>query len=272
MSRSLFFIRLADGFMTFYRRWFSLARLERVETALVQAGQWGLLALAALGCLAGLVIAIKTNTLSNLLFGLAWIPVVLVLQYVAAKFVSAGTVLLRASPGELSSRAFLDCVGLIGFLAGLVFFIFGIFAGIREESWAIFGAGAGAFVGACFFLVLTLNPETLNIAIRDYASAGQEAIGILTFFMKVGLRLVPFVQGIAILVAVVLMLVHIVQVFRGMIGDYLELAGTLFLTGYAALLPLGAYLVFILYCLGIDVLGAILSLPRKLDELIRKGG
>jgi hypothetical protein len=266
-DRFLISVRYGDWFMSFYRQLFSLGRFERLETVLIRAGHAGLLAVGVLGLLAGIVIAIKTNTLSNLLFGLAWIPLVLVLQYVAAKFVSAGSLLLRASPGELSSRAFLDCVGLIGFLAGLVFFIFGTFTGIREESWAVFGMGTGAFAAACCFLVLTLNPDTLNIAIRDYSSAGQEAIGILTFFMKVFLRLVPLSYGVGVMIVAVLMVVGEVQIFKGNINDFMELGGTLFLTGYIALLPLGAYLLFVLYYLGIDVLRAILSLPRKLDEL-----
>jgi len=262
-------VKYGDQFMAFYRQLFSVGRFERVEAVLIQAGHIGLLAVAALGLLAGILIAIKTNTLSNLLYGFGWVPLVLVLQYVAAKFVLAGRVLLRTSPGELSSRAFLDCIGMIGFLLGVVFFILGIFNGIHGENWAIFALGAGLLAVACFFLVLTLNPAMLNIAIRDYSNAGEEAIGILTFFMKVFLRLVPLAYGMGLMVATILIAVSEVQILRGRIGDFMELGGALFLTIYAALLPFVAYLFFVLYYLGIDVLRAILSLPRKLDELNR---
>jgi hypothetical protein len=269
LDKFLISVKYGDQFMAFYRRLFSLGRFERVEALLIQAGHIGLLAVAALGLLAGILIAIKTNTLSNLLFGLAWVPLVLVLQYVAAKFVLAGRVLLRTSPGGLSSRAFLDCIGMIGFLLGVVFFILGIFNGIHGESWAIFALGSGMLAVASFFLVLTLNPGMLNIAIRDYSNAGEEALGILTFFMKVFLRLVPLAYGMGVMVAAILMVVNEVQILKGNIGDFMEMGGSLFLTIYAALLPFVAYLVFILYYLGIDVLRAILSLPRKLDELSR---
>ncbi len=263
-------VKYGDALLAGYRRMLAMPRFEAWESGCIRVGHAGLLVSAGLGLLAGLILAIKTDTFSSLLHGLAWVPLALVFQYVATKFIPADGQLLKNTPSALAGRAFLDCVGLIVFLAGLVFWIYSIVTGIRAEEWGVIGWGTGVMVFSSLVLLFTLNPETLCIGLMPALSAGEEAIGILSFFMKVGIRLVPVVYGVGVVLATLMLAVQIIGIFRGRIGDFQELGPTLVATGGSALFPLAAYLAFIGFILGVDVLRAILSVPRKLDDLIRK--
>ncbi|MFH2042694.1 MAG: hypothetical protein ABIJ35_09260, partial [Acidobacteriota bacterium] len=86
-------------------------------------------------------------------------------------------------------------------------------------------------------------------------------------------RLVPILFGVGITVGLILLVID----FTGVFGSESQLtaawnnapktAGTITLFG---LLPFLSYIAFVIYYLAIDIIRAILALPGKLDELIKK--
>jgi hypothetical protein len=102
-------------------------------------------------------------------------------------------------------------------------------------------------------------------------SAGEEALGILSFFAKALLRVVPIGFGVGTLVGAVGMAIGTFGVlFTG--SDSLRHAALLpgkrplDLIILCTCLPFMSYAFFAFYNLTIDVLRAILVLPEKIDK------
>jgi hypothetical protein len=132
-----------------------------------------------------------------------------------------------------------------------------------------------------YFGAVALHARIVNVTIGS-GSAGEEATGILSFFFKAGLKLVPIFflllavagdlailasfsqsgQGFASAVGSVLRFFPIpVNVPFNLIGSAVVMA--------ACLVPILGYFVFLLMHLMIDVTRAVLSVPGKLDALRR---
>ena len=129
--------------------------------------------------------------------------------------------------------------------------------------------GLGAFVFLVYVLSVTMRPKTVNVTVAGEASAGQEAIAIMSFFMKLMLRMVPLVFGIVnILAPFVLLFFSIALVVSDQPFMYVMQGGVV-VSGIfgAALFPLTAYLVFLVFYLLIDILQSILEIPVKISEL-----
>ena len=123
--------------------------------------------------------------------------------------------------------------------------------------------------------IFLADPEKFGIVADETASAGEDFISILTFVLKVMLRLVP----VALLVLSVIGLIRIVPMIfttyiqsgessnrfltANMLAD-MTAAARFVLIG---LLPLAVYLIYIFYYVTLDLIRAILQLPGKLDAL-----
>jgi hypothetical protein len=131
--------------------------------------------------------------------------------------------------------------------------------------------GLGMFVFLEFLALLAFNPKEVTIKIVKSNSAGQEAIGIITFFIKAFMKLIPIFFG-------VLVVVWTIMLFIAFIGLFGSAPGNAWMRGNwyavqilnAVLLPFIAYIIFVLLYLCIDVIKAILSVPEKLDKLAKK--
>ena len=113
-------------------------------------------------------------------------------------------------------------------------------------------------------------------------TAGEEAIGLLSFFVKTSLKLAPLffaLLAVAGSLAIVAGFFEGGQSFASVVGSVLETVPLPLAVPYgfagsavvllACLIPIGAYALFLLQYLAIDVLHAILSVPGKLDALRR---
>jgi hypothetical protein len=259
--------RWGDRALEWVGKMLSEGRYDATETFIEKIGQYALMVAAVVGLLHGIVGGIKSDSLSNFLMGLGWVPLVAIMQYVAAKFSSAGDLLIRSSPSELSSRAFLLCIGLLSMVVGLLLPVGLTVAAIRTDSWSLFGMAVGIFVICELVVCLCLHPNMLNIEISPVFGAGQEAIGVLTFFIKVPVRLVPIVFGCGAILGTLGMGWALIDLFRGS-GQFNVLnlpAAEVVLA--AAAVPLVYYILFILCYLNMDLIRAVLSVPAKLDAL-----
>ncbi|MFC2146206.1 hypothetical protein ACFLRT_02465 [Acidobacteriota bacterium] len=250
---------LTPNFLEFCIRWIS------------RIGHLTIIVAAALGFLFALIFAIRTNSFTGFLYGIIWVLLIFVLQYTARKFLNAGETLIENNPTQLASQAFLDCFAFLALIGGVVALIIHIIQAIQGAGVETFLMGLGMFVFLEFLALLAFNPKEVTIKIVKSNSAGQEAIGIITFFIKAFMRLIPIFFG-------VLVVVWTIMLFIAFIGLFGSAPGNAWMRGnwysiqilYAVLLPFIAYIIFVLLYLCIDVIKAILSIPEKLDKLGKK--
>ena len=141
---------------------------------------------------------------------------------------------------------------------------------------AVLAAAFWGYVGA-----IAMHPELASME-AGKGSAAEEAIGILGFFCKATLKVVPLFFGILAVVGAIVLLVSVfapnsnlayalssavtfVPLSRTQGPGFLG-AGAILM---ASLLPMVAYLLFLLACLPLEIWRAILSVPGKLDALRR---
>ena len=173
----------------------------------------------------------------------------------------------------MSSKAFLDCFGFLAVISGLIILIVGILQTIRGAGFNNLFMGIGFFVLFEFLALVAFHPETVTTNIIKETTAGQEAIGIIVFFLKGVMKLVPIVFGVGIAVGFVLLFID----FIGIFGNEFRVASS-WLSGqnsarnilYVGLIPFLSYLFFVLSYLAVDVIRSILATPIKIEELKKK--
>ncbi len=265
-------INMIDKALAMIAGFISQERLDRCDEWAKKGGHLGLIVSTVLIFLFGVILAIMEGPfMATFLKYLIIFPVALILQYLAFKFLDAGKVLIEKSPSRLSSKAFFDCVGLLAFLAALGMLFAGLINAIDAKSLIPLAVGLGGTLILTYSLGVTLNCAVINIHVGDEASAGEEAIGIFSFFMKLCLRLVPFVFGVVNVLGPLLVLFYMGKLIladenqRAFVGVMAEMQ---FSAIYAiALLPFGMYLLFLVYYLLLDIIRSVLILPEKLDRL-----
>jgi hypothetical protein len=243
-----------------------LAATDRIAR---QAGHLAYMAAAVLLPLAFMVLGIRGKSFQTFLIGLLiLVPAAVVLHFLAVLFLDAGSSLLRRSPSELSSSAVLAFFTLV-FLAGSLYcFLMGLYSIIAGGSFLYFALWLGAAAVLFYACGIALNPSTVNVFAGSDMSAGEEALGIGMFLVKLPVRLVPFVFGVSALVGLCAALYLLYLVFA---------REPIFVTGPAytiahyvlavALLPFLIYLGFALAYLLVDLLRAILRTPGRIEAL-----
>ncbi len=259
--------------------WLSPTFLDRSLAFARTIGQYAVLVGGALTVLYAVVAAIRYNSFALFLTGLVLVAAVAVAQFTAGRFLGAGDKLIATTTSRIASPAFLECTGLLVVLLAAATVLGALAAAIRVGSVAPLVPGLVIGAALTYFGTLALHPELVEVTLAD-GTAGEEAIGLLCFFFKSGLKLVPL---FFLLLAVVGDLALLSSFFRGgeafaglvagVLGTVPGLANVPYGFGgsvvvvLACLLPLCAYFIFLLQYLFVDVLRAILAVPAKLDAL-----
>ena len=262
-------------------RWLNPGFVERSLAFSRDTGQYAVLAGAALTLVYAIYGAIKFNSFAFFLTGLCFVAALAVAQFAAMRFLGAATRAIANTPSQISSPAFLECTGLLVLLFSVGTLIGGVITSIQVSSMipllpALFISAVMMYLGA-----VSLHPQLVNVE-AGLNSAGEEAIGLLSFFYKTGLKLTPLFFGLLAVagsLAIVASFFEAGQSLAGVIGSVLQLVPLPLAipSGFvgsavvllAALLPLAAYFLFLLSYLVIDVLRAVLCVPAKLDALRR---
>lgn len=242
-------------------------RYERTVDGVTIAGHWGLLVIAVLGLVIELIAATGRGG-SAILWGVGWLIVLPLLQYTALQFLGATRSMVTSNSTSLGSQAFLRCYALVALVGAIVTLIWAIVRSVDAASLhaLLFGLGFTALWLATAWLAL--NPSLLGIRINTQSSAGEEAIGVLSFFVKSAVRIVPIFYGVTMVVVAIQLIVTLL----GMIGDTSaelmiavggaeRMAPTVMV---AALSPFLAYIGFVFYFLVIDLMRSVLSIPAGL--------
>ena len=270
-------LRLVQKFLGWLKGVLSTRLLDGFDRTLMGFGHLAYMFASLVFVLFYAIAGIKIDS-SQIFLGsvLVVLPMAVILHFTAGAFLHSGVQLIRKSPSELASRSFLDCYGLLTLTAALVAVIYGFVQLFQRGSDGLssLAINLGAAVLLTYLAGAALNPDSLNIEIGGRAGAGAEAIGIIAFLAKLGLRLVPTLFGVGALLGAIASLF----VFSGLFEDdpYLMLrpvfAGksTLEVTGWSllvGLLPFAAYLLFLFEYLLLDLWRAVLVVPSKLDAL-----
>jgi len=266
-------VKVVEKGLGLARKALSQKVFETCSTWLARLGLFALIVAAVAGLIACLVL-IKDSGAWMVLRGLGWVVAVGVVLYVAKRFMGAGEVLISAAPTKLASPAFLDCAALLAVLAGLVALIGGIYMSIAMKDVAQLVTGLAGFVICQVLACIAMNPSLVHVEVEEGASTGDEAIGVLSFPMKAIVKTVPLAFGVGAITGAVLLIIAIFKSFgepamvmdrMGMSMNVLDPTSEGMRTTVAAgLLPLAAYLAFLGYYLAIELIRAILAIPRKL--------
>lgn len=257
-------VKLLDRFLEWIRRIFPPEKFEALSKWLVRYGHTGMFTAAILSFLFWIIAAIAESSRIFVLYSIGCAALLLILQYTASKFLHAGGSLINSSPSRLASRAFLDCLALLMEIAGILFFLGFLMRG--QLSYLVVGLGAWALCDSIAYIAL--HPSMANITISEDTPAGEEAIGIMSFLVKAVVRIVPIAFGVGSIIGLVALLIATFSLLFG--GTPEGGRAALKLIIFCACLPFFSYIFFALYHLTIDVLRAILVLPRKFDEALKK--
>lgn len=272
ISGHLFGVKLVEKLIEFLRGKFSEKILNFTLKWALVIGHFGLIVAAILGLLFAMIYAIRVNDFYAFLIGIAWFFMVFVVQYIAHRFADAGEKLIKNNPTNLASKAFLDCVAFLFLIGGLVIFIIHLIGLIKNGDLNTFLVGLGIFVFFEFIAFVSFNYKSISIEIVSETTAGQEAIGIVTFFIKGLMKLVPLFFGVGIVIGTVLLFISSIGLFSDarISGAWISGNANAMFIFNTGLLPFVAYIIFVLYYLLVDIIRAILSLPGKIDKISKK--
>lgn len=196
-----------DHFLESARLQFTSQFVDSTATMFAVLGHYGLYAAMAALFVFDVILAVRTKMLYLVVVALAWVLALVALQYIAGRFSGALQKLNAATPGRMASTAFLDCWALLHMLAGLIVPMGVTFWALQMGTYALILPAFGLFIILQFIAMLAINPESLHIEIVSETGAGEEAIGVLSFLVKIGLRLVPVAFGTGVLLGTVWMVI-----------------------------------------------------------------
>jgi hypothetical protein len=245
---------------------------EQNETWLIKYGMIGLYVAALVGLAFAVICPIRYEMPWGLSlgFGFGWVVACIFFHYVAVRLLPVVSNLIKTTPTNMSSTALLDSMALLCCISGVAVLATAILGWVKTSEFGELTNGILAFIAFEYLVALCLNPRLVNIAIEEKTRAGQEFIGVFSFFLKGFLKLIPIMFGSWIIIGVVKMVILLFTKPENFELDSLLSIGWMLI---AAVLPLAGYLIFISYYFFIDLAVALLSIPAKLDRLgAEKGG
>ncbi len=246
-------------------------RIDKIDGFAQRVGTIAGLVAVGLAALSGMIGAIKLEKMSTLMDAAYIVLFGLITLYVGQRLVHANKRLLEQSNHRMSSPDFLDGVGALLVVGGLIGLVRAVVSAIQVESFSPLLGDAAACLTTGIVGLLCLSPATINIKIEQETQQGEDAIAILSLLPKCVLRVVPTLLMVGTVIASVYFLVSITSLF----DDNRFAAATEFRINWsegvmaylsATLLPLGSYLAFLILTLSLDLMRAVLVLPAKLDR------
>ncbi len=243
-------------------------------------------------------LGVKYHSLWAILFGIGAVAALTVLQYAARRVAGVLERLDRVTVSPMPSPVFLDCCALLSLLASMLALVGWTVFAVSSQNFGWIFPAVIAFILLQYLAVVALNPESLHLTLPADPTAGEEAIGVLSFLVKLGVRAVPVLFGVGVLWGGFLLIFAILLLAVPSLADAgaLELgpdvlaqslkawplppdqhsaALAAMLLMASAACPLAAYLAFLVGHLGVELLRALLVGPAKLERLAednRKSG
>jgi len=202
-----------DLVLEFARGQFTLQFVDLTSKIFTLAGHYGLYLAMAVLLAFGLLLGVRMNEVNTILLAVGGVVILVVLQYAAGRFFEALETLNRSTPGKMASAAFLDCFALLHVFGGLVALLGLAVLAVQTGPILLVLPAIATFILCQYVAVLALNPESLNLTIVSQTTAGEEAIGVLSFLVKLGLRIVPVAFGVGVVWGTLVLLYAVLLVF-----------------------------------------------------------
>jgi hypothetical protein len=251
-----------DALLERYRPLFTERLIDTTAKIFRACGSYGLFVAIVLTATFAIIAAAKTTVVDNLLWGAIAVLALAVLQYVAGKFCDAVEQLNKTTASSLSSAAFPDCFAMLSKLMGAVALLGSVAAAVETSQYSMILFGIPAFLIWAYLALVALNPAALNIAIVPELPAGEEALGVLMFLAKAILRVVPVAFGAGVICGTLALGYACWLALSGR-EPWIPSAVAHSTLLSSAALPLAAYLMFLFFCLLLDLCRAILGLPAN---------
>ena len=207
----------------------------------------------------GLIAAIKYELPLSLVLGVFGILVAAAFSmHLAPKALSLSRSFVEKSEPEAMRPEFLHILKVVVGLGGMVYAIYQL---VQFTSSSFVGALVTAFLSILVTIVCT-RPGLVGAKAAYPTNGVEEAITILLFPLRTLLSLLSFIVGI---VAVVGFVYGVVQLFAdGILSALFVFTGTALVP---FLLPLVVYFITLLVMFILDFYRALVSIPRKLDDV-----
>lgn len=251
----------------FIKRVLNQGTVRTIIAGLSRTGIYAMV-LAALGILgAAVLVALKFSQYGLLGLAVLVVGTLSLVQYFATRFMDSAEQVISATPTRIGSDALPEALALVVFLGSVGSAVAGIsFANEMETLWPLM-VGVAVCLSGMLVAGISLNTSLLNISVGGKISAGEEAIGLISFVAKSWLRAVPAIFGVVTLLGA---LQIVWSVFKQLGGHEIQaealITSGLIMVFVGGLLPVLGLLLFLWNYLFVDVLNAILVLPSKLDR------
>ncbi|WP_437193414.1 GYF domain-containing protein [Planctomicrobium sp. SH527] len=242
---------------------FAATQLQQFVRSLSAAGGFSLTLAMYLELMFFVTLSIKLDSVQFMFAGLGIMLVISVLKYIGIHSLQAGDALIRTTPNQISSPAPVNMASVVLLSTGILCFCSLLYLGIYESKFDIkvglfILAGEILFVlgmAACFLL----QTSWMNVEIVSSSRAGQEGIAILSFILKLFVRVSSFTFAISsILAAAGFGIAAFAAMFADDISKSSEEIYSLCQLGVihaliAGIVPLVAYLIFVSGSIFLDV-------------------
>jgi hypothetical protein len=239
-----------------------------------KTGIYSLYAAAALVLLGGVVVAIRGGMVRSLAIAALVSFLVLVAQYVAQRLLGACDVAIQSNKSVLSSLAIPHCAFIVSAASALCGALSLWWAAAETGEIKFLLGGVAVLVVGAFAAIVAIQPSGVSVDVNPDCRVGEEAVGVLTFLLKVFLRCAPIAFAAAVGFATFDTASVVLDVLRARQDGMVLFTRVTNAIGYlfaAASIPLAAYMAMLVYYLTLDVISAIVSLPGKLDVLATNG-
>lgn len=279
-SRQLF-----DWLIESLRPVFNVEFVRATEAMFAWIGHGVLYAATVLFLGIGVALAVEHHSPAPALIGIAVAAILAVLQYSSGRFAGALERVDKSAASHRPSAVFLDSFALLSFVGGLSSLVGLTVFAVTTGDFGWIPPAVIVFILLQHLGMTALNPETLHLTVNSECTAGEEALGILSFVIKLGLRAVAVVFGVGTLWGGVLIGYTIYLLAEPAVAPHARLdLGPDFLTQWlvrhwslppaeitalvagaliivSAAFPLLAYVGFAMSQLVIELLRAVLALP-----------
>jgi len=217
----------------------------------------------------GVILLVKIHG-GYLVFGIIAAATTLVLNYLAYRFSRAGLQVVRKKKLTLNGYELLDAFGILGLLATFTLVIAGLYFGIKERNILLGAQLIVPAVASAHVAYLFLSPAVLNAIIaRHKLTVGEAGLAVTSYLVRTivilcGLMLaaIPFFDFV--------LLWNIANSFGP--GSKIEIiAGqyvlVVYLITFFSLLPLFAYIFFLIYRIFLDFYDTVFRISKDLNVL-----
>ncbi len=235
---------------------------------LVKLAHYLLLATAISILIFSIVCSVQRGGPEYVLLGLGYLFLLPTLLYISNKFIQSNLLLLKSTPSYISGNLLPNVVSILSLVIGVVLAAYYLNRAIDLDQYLDYCISVFILLVAWSVSIYARNIKLLYISVNPAASAGGEALGILSLFIRISYRIVPLLFSLMVIYGVMEIFIDLYMKLPSPIID--EVAQEIMKPSAMLLLftaiPIIAYLVFSLSYLVIDLLRTILSLRKDQAE------